>query len=320
MLEAAILEEAIGYYNFINPQTVFIRHNENMTYAVTDGENKYLLRIHKAAEELDFSFFEGEFPREAYIEGEIELLLKLQDACSFKTQYPIKNKDGSYITHLQGGILATVLSWLDGEDLTQHDITDELAFRIGQTVGELHKSADKLASVKRYCYDEELIRRTSAEIRNAFIKRHIEESQYILIEELLVHIIEILSNEKNNYILIHSDISKSNMIYNESAISPIDFSLSGYGIPEMELGQMIASFNNNLMPSLLAGYESISNYSVNRDYIEIFIAFSVIQYIAIHHNKGYREEKFVKAMDRWCNTLFAPAVSKASELLDKVKI
>jgi len=312
--ENNMLEEALMYYNFMHPEIVFIRHNENMTYAVTDDNNKYLLRIHKAAEGLDFSLYCGDTPRQIFIEGEIELLEKLHDIRSIKTQCPIKNVSGEYVTRLRDGNLVTVLSWLDGDTLVNTTITKELVYQIGEMIGELHNATTQISCSKRYYYDDSLIDRISNEIKEAYEKKQIEEHQYKQIEDILFYIKRILAREKDNFIIVHSDLSESNLIYDNGNICPIDFSLSGYGIPEMDLGEIICSLHHDeLIPSLLAGYESVGNHNINKSYINVFIAFSIISYIAIHHNKIYQDEKFVKSMDRWCNTLFAPVIIQLEE-------
>lgn len=306
-----MIEEALMNYNFMHPETVFIRHNENMTYEISDGDEKYLLRIHKEAEGLDFSMSYGDTPRHIFIESEIELLRKLHDIGSIKIQYPIRNIAGEYVTHLESGDLVTVLSWLDGDNLVITTITEELVYQIGQMIGKLHNATAQISSVKRCCYDEVFIDRVSNEIRKAYEVKHLEEQSYELIEKVLNHIKRILAEEKQNFILIHDDLSKSNIIYDKGNLSPIDFSLSGYGIPEMELGEIISSLHKDeYIPSLVAGYESIGNRKINNSYIKAFTALSIILYIVIHHNKVYKDEKFVKTMDRWCNTIFTPVITQ----------
>lgn len=304
-----MIEEALKNYNFIHPEAAFIRHNENMTYEISDGDIKYLLRIHKAAEGLDFSISYGDTPRHVFIESEIELLRKLHDIGGLKTQYPIRNKAGEYVTRLESGDLVTVLSWLDGDNLVNTTITEELVYEIGQMIGKLHHATAQIASVKRCCYDEMYIDRVINEIRKAYTLKHIDEQAYEMIEKVLNYIKRILIEEKQNFLLIHDDLSKSNIIYDKGNLSPIDFSLSGYGIPEMELGEIICSLHKDeYIPSLVEGYETTSNRKINNSYMKAFMALSVILYIVIHHNKLYKDDKFIKSMDRWCDTLFVPAI------------
>lgn len=301
-----MIEAALKHYNFKHPEAVFIRHNENMTYAVSDGEIKYLLRIHKAAEGLDFSMNYGDIPRETFIESEIEFLIKLHNIGNLETQYPIKNNAGAYVTRLENGYLVTVLAWLDGSDLVNTTITEELVYQIGQMIGKLHKTTAEITNITRIYYDEVYLSRVSNELRKAYELKHIEAQPYELIETVLYHIKQIIAEEERNFILIHADLSKSNIILHKGNLSPIDFSLSGYGIPEMELSEIISSLHaDEYIPALIEGYESITNHKINHSYLKAFTALSVIGYIVIHHNKVYEDEKFIKAMSRWCETLFA---------------
>lgn len=305
-----MIEEALKNYDFVHPESFFIRHNENMTYEILDGDKKYLLRIHKASEGLDFSMCYGDIPRKVFIESEIELLRKLQDSQNVKIQHPIKNIAGEYVTRLESGDLVTVLSWLDGETLVETTITEELVYQIGQMIGKLHNATAQVKYENRCSYDEIYIDRLSKEIQNAFFMKHINETSYEIIEKVLQHAKGILTAEKHNFLLIHTDLSKSNIINDKGELSPIDFSLSGYGIPEMDIGQIISSLHKNeYIPSLIAGYESISIHKIKKSYIEVFIAMSVIGYIVIHHNKVYKDETFLNAMERWSNTLFEPLIS-----------
>lgn len=302
-----MIEEAIRNYNFIHPEILFIRHNENMTYEITDGDYKYLLRIHKAAEGLDFKMYYGDTPRQLFIESEIELLKKLHEINSLKTQYPIKNVAGEYVTRLNSGELVTVLSWLEGDNLINTPVTEDIVYQIGQMIGKLHNATSQISGVSRCSYDEEYIDRVTNEIRIAYELKHIEEHSFVLIEKVLSNIRRILTEEKHNFILIHADLSKSNIISDIDILSPIDFSLSGYCIPEMEIGDVIGSLHKEeYNAALIAGYESIHNYKINASYLKAFTALSVIGYIVIHHNKVYKDEQFIKAMERWCNSLFAP--------------
>ncbi|SHJ47467.1 hypothetical protein SAMN02745136_00123 [Anaerocolumna jejuensis DSM 15929] len=63
----------------------------------------------------------------------------------------------------------------------------------------------------------------------------------------------------------------------------------------------------------MAGYESRSNRNINNAYIKAFSSLSIIGYIVIHHNKVYKEETFVKAMSRWCDTFFEPVIKQLEE-------
>jgi thiamine kinase-like enzyme len=122
--------------------------------------------------------------------------------------------------------------------------------------------------MKRCEYDGVFIERLSVEITTAYEASHIDEESFSSIDRVLCHIKRILAAERRNFLLIHSDLSKSNIIYDKCNLSPIDFSLSGYGIPEMELGEIICSLHKDeFISALIKGYESTSGRKINTFYI-----------------------------------------------------
>jgi len=163
------------------------------------------------------------------------------------------------------------LSWLDGSDLVNTTITEELVYQIGQMIGKLHNATAEITNiVRRIYYDEVYLSRVSNELRKAYELKHIEAQHYELIETVLYHIKQIIAEEVQNFILIHSDLSKSNIILHNGNLSPIDFSLSGYGIPEMELSEIICSLHaDEYIPALIEGYESITNHKINHSYLKV---------------------------------------------------
>jgi len=101
------------------------------------------------------------------------------------------------------------------------------------------------------------------------------------------------------------------MIYSGETISPIDFSMCGYGIPEMDLGDLVFNVGNSELESyLFTGYESVRAHKINYEYVKVCEAFGLIQYIVIHHKQLYNDEKFQNRINRWCTTIFDQLISK----------
>ena len=149
-----LLTEAIDFYDLTNPKAEFIRHNENMTYSIEDGQMKYLLRIHQEAEGLDFSTSRGNLSGESLISSEIHLLNCLSSSSNLIVQKPVKNRDNQYITRLTNGTIATVLSWINGDTLYRKELSEPIVYRIGQMVGALHQSTRALPRLNRCVYDD----------------------------------------------------------------------------------------------------------------------------------------------------------------------
>ena len=303
-----LLEEVLGLYGFENAKVEFIRHNENMTYSVEHNEKMYLLRIHSEVEGSDFSFFRGDFSREELITGEIHILNGLCVNDKLKIQCPVKNKDGLYVTRLADGNVATVLAWINDEVLSKIILTDELIYKVGQMAGTLHQSLKLLPYVNRCQYDELYVAKFINETKTAKKSGHISAIQCKKFEKILITMKEVLQSEKDRLILIHGDLGKSNMIYNNDQISPIDFSMCGYGIPEMDLGDLFVNFKNNEL--ILDGYKSVNDCKINNELLSLCISYSLITYIMIHHNRLYKCRIFQNRIDRWCLETFDPLIQQ----------
>ena len=304
-----MLNEATKNYDFKHPEAILIRHNENMTYLIKDNNQSFLLRIHKTVDGLDLSAGSRNIHRSILIDSEIKLLNQLRMVGKLKTQYPIKNRNNEYITYLENGVPVTLLSWIEGEDLQSTVITDDLAYIIGQAIGKLHNIMSMISCPSRYCYDEVYIDKISDDIRKAYDLKHITEWNYRTMQDALFYIRRVLMEERQQFIFIHADLSKSNLIYSNDEIIPIDFSLSGYGLAEMDLSDMNWTLHDEkLTSSLFAGYQSVTKHVVNQFFISMFTALYPISYTASHHNNRFQDEKFVKVLDKWCDTILTPFI------------
>jgi Ser/Thr protein kinase RdoA (MazF antagonist) len=306
-----MIREALQHYDFAEPDFVFIRHNENMTYEIRDGVEKFLLRIHKPAEGLNFSFQRGERSMQVFLRSEIELLQKIISKTDLRVQRPIRNKHDEYITELQSGDYATVLSWIDGDDMTDLPMTQEIVYGIGRLIGRLHNHMSDFHQANRYCYDDCMMKRVLNEITEAHNRKHISDRHYQCVCLFLHKFIKLLKKEKHKFIFIHGDLNKSNLIYNKQEIIPIDFSLSGYALPETDLADMSWSLSNDkLKPYLIDGYKSISKYCLNDHYIEVCSAISLVLYIAYHHGKFCEDETLRKLISKWIHSTIEPVYNK----------
>lgn len=304
-----MIEEAQKHYNFANPHISLIRHNENMTYLVDDEGKKYVLRIHKSVEGLDLSKGSGNQKRELLIQSEIELLQKISLKGDLLVQRPIANNDNKFITYLKNGTPVTVLSWIEGEDLRNFEINDDLSFRIGQMIARLHKLLKDINSTNRYCYDDLYLHEISTNLSDAYQRKHIGSKEYEIIQEALCKMKSKIINEKENMIFIHADLSKSNIILSGDSIFPIDFSLAGLGFAEQDLADMNWTLHNEkLSPNLYAGYESMNKFKINQSRIRMYTVLYPISYISSHHKTAFQEHQFQDVVNHWVTTIIEPYI------------
>jgi thiamine kinase-like enzyme len=107
--------------------------------------------------------------------------------------------------------------------------------------------------------------------------------------------------------IVHSDLSKSNLIVFENKIIPIDFCLSGYSYFYMDLGSLFSHFDKNEQRTAIKkGYLSLMNIEFNNRYTEAFFIYQIILFISTHLNSISNTDWFPEALKRWCNNYFNP--------------
>lgn len=89
-------KEVILKYSFIDPIVEFIRHNENITYKVTEKRSgdTYLMRMHKP---ITKNMQGVQNMREA-IQSELEFLLAWSSHSELPVQIPVPNLNGELVT------------------------------------------------------------------------------------------------------------------------------------------------------------------------------------------------------------------------------
>lgn len=297
-------------YHFDNPKITFLRHNENLVYQVIDQNKTYLLRIHKSIDGFSLKLHQKRFAQKEYIKSEMKILDYLHKYSDIGVQNPLKNKQGDFVSLLDDGTPVTILTWIEGDMLKEDECDQELAYKIGEMVGNLHISMAPLKDYQRYVYNQELVKRMKKEIRVAYQKKHLTNEQKEIVVDTLDFVhkqMDILDKQNEEKVLVHYDLGLSNLIKRGEQITPIDFSLCGYGYYQMDIAAVVINFKDEeRRKSLIKGFEDVTNKKVNCSLIETFFAFSVLLFIAFQHEKVHKENWFEKGMLRWEETIFRP--------------
>lgn len=323
-----LLKEALTLYSFENPEIIYLRHNENITYKIKANEKYYVLRIHKPVEGYSLGILSNEGEKLEYIQSEMILLEYLHENAKLEIQQPIRNKKFQLVSVLEDFTPVTVLEWIQGVTLSDTEITCDTARKIGSMVAHLHLSTKNIKideegylmleeiniKLNRYQYRQQTLKKIVNELRIAESKGHIDRRHINIVLNAIATIkkrMDELYKIPDTMGFIHADLSTSNMILTENnGIAPIDFSLSGVGFYYMEIGMMLTAFNDkDIRRCIKTEYEKEMKREIPLCYIDASFALGVILYIACQHNKAYREEWFEKAMERWCNTIFTPLIN-----------
>ncbi len=317
------VEEALALYTLTAPNAVLIRHNENITYKVTDAYDGklYLLRIHRPIDGFSTGIYRPSESLPVYIQSELEIISALKSGTDIMMQTPVAGKNGTVVTAFSDGTPVTLLQWVNGETLEHTEMTQDVLSKIGKTISGIHQffAQKGAAHYTRYRYDQSILPLIIARLESA-VKSDVitgEQGQTVIsaVHEMGRRF-DALDKIQAKHI-VHSDLSKSNLLLNvEGNITPIDFSLCGYSHFYQDLGGLFASIEkDNDRRCLIDSYKTYRNIAVEPYYIEPYFALQVILFIASQYERASEWDWYSGAMDRWCSDIFKPLIKKTAFLL-----
>jgi len=299
------LKEAFAAYRLDGADAKLLRHNENATYHVSRRGREYVLRIHAPRPGFVLEMFGVDRHGRGKLEGELAMLRALAEG-GLPVQRPVENRMGEGVTVLESGDCATLLTWLEGENVSE--VTEEIARDAGRLAARLHACLAALGGLDRYRYDEALLER----LRLLLAEGDADGAFGGGMPDILAALDAIRSHmaalraRGNAFGLIHADFSKGNLIETPSGLAPIDFCLSGYGFYAQDLGGMAADFGDKWKNAITRGYSDAEGISVTEKSVDMFVALGVLLFLGSHWRGVMGEDWFPDALLRWRRTLFKP--------------
>ncbi|MBQ9141452.1 MAG: phosphotransferase [Lachnospiraceae bacterium] len=290
-------------YDITVQKIELLRHNENMTYRVTAVEGEYVLRIHKPVDTMNLSLLSGSMKAEELISGEMNLLEYLDKQSELGTQAPVKNKAGSLVTKV-GEYQGTLIRWISGECLVKELVTVACAEQIGRMLAKIHNALDRYKGLSRYSYRQDLVERMISFYHDTLKHSTIEAEQLEIIGQMLEKIKAMLDENNDDMIVVHNDLGESNLLVSEENIVPIDFSLSGICVREMDLASLYCHFESSkIREAILTGYQGVALHKVCEQRIDICIGYQVLIFIFSQFQAIQSQGWFKEALGYWCEEI-----------------
>lgn len=305
-------KKVLLHYSFIEPMIEFIRHNENITFRVTDKrDNKsYLLRIHKP---ISDGFSGLQHTRDG-LQSEMVFLQEIDQNNILQVQRPVINQEGELVTEYSsdqfGCSYATLLEWIEGSTLTlDEDNIDQIVYKLGEYVAGLHQFSQPHLPLElhRPVYDTKRIDEALTELRQGANNDVLNQEDYNVISSVLSIVKEQMAEldaRKNSRGYIHADFQRGNVVVSEQNPILIDYCLFGYGYYLFDLGSAASMLKSELRKTFLEGYASKTSFSFDdiryiegQIFMDIFISY--LFFINDPDKNGWIKENASKI----CNTL-----------------
>lgn len=284
----ALLSEAMTAFGLTSAK--FIQQHENAVYR---ADEKYLLRIHKAAKGLQADHDPDK--RRA----ELALLTHLADH-GLPVQRPLAE------TTLSDGTQATLLTWLEGHHITEAEFTVDMQRQIGAMVAQLHQAAAGFHHDALRRYDAAHIAHL-ADTLLGMGQRHQLNMDEIAMACQAAHIIaERLSQASGEFVAIHCDLSQSNILLTEHGLAPIDFSLCGLGHPLHDLGILLGNTSTQAQRNAMAEGYTAAGGCIHLPLLDAGYTIGLLEALAFHADVWPREVWFAPRLTRWVNEQLRP--------------
>ncbi len=283
-----LLREAL--YAFGLTRAEFIQQHENAVYRADD---KYLLRIHKAAKGLHVDH------DPALRQAELALLTHLADA-GMNVQRPI-----AQVT-LSDGTQTTLLTWLEGHHITEAEFTTDMQRQIGAMTARLHQAAAGFRHDAMRRYDAAHAARLVGALRQMCERHHLNTDEIAVACEAARVIEDRLDKADGEFIPIHCDLSQSNILLTESGPVPIDFSLCGIGHPMHDLGILLGNTSTQAQRKAIADGYAAAGSCVKLSLLDAGYILGLLEALDFHANVWPKEPWFAPRLTRWVDEQLRP--------------
>ncbi len=318
-----MISEILEQYPIHVLSTAFIRHNENLTYKVTDDFSgmSYLLRIHKSI----ISAMSGLQHTYEGLKLEMMLLDQLIEKTDIMVQTPVRNTLGDWVTQVTevGEVVhSTLLQWIDGRDIQKDEvISKEHITQLAEQVRNLHqfgRATEVRSSEFRPTYsditeNESMLKKLEVGVSLGVFSA----DDFIIVKKcfaLLNARLETYPKTANTWGIIHADINKGNLLVTQHGIAIIDFCLFGYGYYLYDVAGSVLSFKSEDRDHLIAEYTGKSSVLTEKDryLLESFMLLCIFGFYAFHMENEEKHTWMRERMPIFCKKYCLPYIDHQS--------
>lgn len=302
-MEHKYIRDALSYYD-IEPESevVFLRHNENITFRI--GMD-YLLQIHEPVEGFQTQFIYEGADRMAVYETELRFLAYLKKQ-GMLIREPVENRSGGWMTRLGNGVTVTVSRWVEGESLDKLELNDEYCYQIGSLTADLHKNARGFHGSPAISYDEQQCERIREKLRERQDDSGLNPAYFQTMQRACDAAGSSLEKLHSDFLMLHADLSPSNILVTKAGLAAIDFSLFGMGHPMFDIATLFGNINGlHCRQKIAEGYRDAGGV-FDLAALDACFVLTILGGITIHFEQWSKQDWFENRMERWCRESFEP--------------
>jgi len=265
-----LISAAREHWALGNSVITLVAARENRVYRVDHPSKPVALRVHRPG-----------YRCTAEITSEL-LWMEMLSENGIDAPKPIRATDGTYYLVIDG-VVATVLSWLDGTPLSDISVTSEMYYELGRLLAQMHTLADAWelpSGFNRPTWD--LVGDQPSWGRfweNASLTKE-QARRFVKFRDRARRAIAALAPLDRG--LIHADLAPENVLNNGHRLQPIDFDDGGFGFRLFDLAT-ITHRNRRQQDGDVLSEATINGYcserTLDRDALTLFEALRACTYV-----------------------------------------
>ncbi|WP_439143918.1 homoserine kinase [Planktotalea sp.] len=290
----AIVEKALHLWGWHSADYSLVAARENAVFRVRFRGETYALRLHRIGYRTDTE-----------LHSELDWMAALSQS-GLNVPSPIPSPNGETLLTIDN-TQVDALTWLNGAPLSEHLPSQNrvaIFHQLGQNMAQLHTISDAWNPPKAFerpAWDRAGLLGETPLWDRFWENPYLDTQEQAFLSNLRTRADALLSKHEHalDYGLIHADLVPTNVMYDGTQLTFIDFDDGGFGFRLFELATALLKYIDDpdypaLRNALIQGYTS--KRGVDLEHLDFFILLRALTYVGwnisrIHEDGGLERNK-----------------------------
>ncbi|WP_375267061.1 homoserine kinase [Planktotalea sp.] len=294
----AIVEKALHLWGWRSADYSLVTARENAVFRIRFRGETYALRLHRIGYRTDTE-----------LHSELDWMAALSQG-GLNVPSPIPSLNGETLLTIDD-TQVDVLTWLNGAPLSEHLPSQNRAaifHHLGQNMAQLHTISDAWSPSKTFerpAWDRDGLLGDTPLWDRFWENPRLDKQKQAFFQKIRTQADALLSKHGQalDYGLIHADLVPTNVMYDGTQLTFIDFDDGGFGFRLFELATALLKYIGDpdypaLRNALIQGYTS--KRGIDLEHLDFFILLRALTYVGwnisrIHEEGGLvRNRRFIE--------------------------
>ncbi len=294
----AFVEKALHLWGWHSADYFLVAARENAVFRIRFRGETYALRLHRTG-----------YRKDTELHSELAWMTALSQG-GLNVASPIPALSGETLVTIED-TQVDALTWLNGAPLSEHlpsQNREAIFHQLGQNMAQLHTISDAWSPPKTFqrpAWDRAGLLGETPLWDRFWENLHLDKQKQAFFQKIRTQADALLCEHEQalDYGLIHADLVPTNVMYDGTQLTFIDFDDGGFGFRLFELATALLKYIDDpdypaLRNALIQGYTS--KRGIDLEHLDFFILLRALTYVGwnisrIHEHGGLaRNKRFIE--------------------------